>query len=246
MQEFRVGEALAQTFRVYFANVVSFVVIVAVVTIPSTIYDGAGAVTALTSPLYDIGSTLLSMVLGSVVSGALVYGVLQEIRGNHVNVSDCFSAGLKYVLPVIGIGFVSGIAVFVASILCLVPGLILATMWYVAVPATVVEGVGVFAALQRSSDLTSGYRWPVFGFLVVVVLIVIGVVYAVSIPFELIEGVDFSGAATGQTGILSFLGTTIAGFFVTAFAGTSSSVVYFLLRRAKEGFGVEEIASVFD
>lgn len=243
MGRFDFGATFSQTFQIYFANIVPFAIIVAIVSIPEIAFDALGAFTAFgASPVFRLGSSVISLVVSSVVSGALTYGVLQEIRGNHVDVGESVSAGLKMMFPILGVALVAGLGVGLGLILLVVPGLILLTMWYVAVPAAVVEHTGVGDALRRSADLTSGSRWPVFGFILVMLLIVIGVSIVATLPVSLLEG----GFAPRGGGALSFVIGTIVDVFLAALTGTATSVVYFQLRNAKEGFQTTDIAAVFD
>jgi uncharacterized membrane protein len=48
------------------------------------------------------------------------------------------------------------------SVFLLVPGVILSLMFAVCVPAAVVEGLGPFAALKRSYELTKGFKGRIF------------------------------------------------------------------------------------
>ena len=108
-------------------------------------------------------------------------------------------------------------------------------IFYVAIPACVIEKLGVFASMGRSNDLTRGYRWPIFG-----VFLIVGIVSAVS------------------SGLLAFLlsmagGSPIEWVFnfglqvvTTAYSSVLVAVIYHNLRVAKEGVDVSKIASVFD
>jgi hypothetical protein len=94
---------------------------------------------------------------------------------------DLFSAAAPFILPLIAFGILFGIAVAIGFLLLLIPGLILLTVWSVGAPAIVVEGVGPIEAFGRSWRLVRGNAWPVFGVLLLVLLIVvaIGVVLAI-------------------------------------------------------------------
>ena len=67
---------------------------------------------------------------------------------------------------VVDVAFVTGVMVGIGFVLLVVPGLILACMFFVAVPVAVVERPGVFEALARSGRLTRGHRVPILGVLV--------------------------------------------------------------------------------
>jgi hypothetical protein len=118
--------------------------------------------------------------------------------------------------------------------LLLVPGVILLVMWWVFVPAIVIEGAGITGCFGRSRELTRGRRWSVFG------LILIAYVgnWAVEKLTQLVAPV------------LGLAGSTILSVIVSlatlAFFGVMTSVGYFYLRAEKEGIAIGDMAAVFD
>ena len=115
-----------------------------------------------------------------------------------------------------------------------VPGLILFCMFYVAVPVCVVERPGVFASLSRSAFLTKGYRWKVFGTLIVIMIASIAVQYVARLIL-------------GSAGLYVLLfGAQVLNTVVGAFGSVLNGVIYYQLRVAKEGVDIETIARVFD
>ena len=58
-----------------------------------------------------------------------------------------------------------------ASLLLIIPGLILLTIWAVFAPAIVIERIRVIDAFGRSRELVRGNGWPVFGVIIVAFLI---------------------------------------------------------------------------
>jgi uncharacterized membrane protein len=128
-------------------------------------------------------------------------------------------------------------------LLLVIPGIILALRWAVAVPACVVENKGPLQSMSRSAELTKGHRWKIFGLWVlltiaaIVILIIAGVLAGL--------GVIVAPEGLGRVliaGIISLILTAI----VTAYSYVLNSMIYHDLRIAKEGVGTEEIAAVFD
>jgi uncharacterized membrane protein len=136
------------------------------------------------------------------------------------------------VFVVIGVAIVAAIAKALAAILLIVPGLIVATMLWVAVPVAVVERPGVMRSLTRSAALTKGSRWQVFGIALLIGIGAIVAAYFVAVVF---------GRGTAGS-FVSWLATAT----ITAFAASVTAVGYTTLRFAKEGVGIDEIAAVFD
>jgi uncharacterized membrane protein len=135
------------------------------------------------------------------------------------------------------------LGVFVGLILFIIPGIILALRWSVALPACVVENLGPIAAMRRSADLTKGHRWQIFGMFVLIIVVAI-------IAFGVIGALVGMGllAAPETLGRLVLLGivTVIITAIVTAYFNVVAAMIYHDLRVAKEGVGTEEIAAVFD
>ncbi len=138
-------------------------------------------------------------------------------------------------MPVLAVAIVSGLIVIFGLFLLVVPGLIFATMYWVAVPTAVVEKTGVKESLSRSADLTFGYRWKVFG--VIVIIAIVQGIFERAIDRML----DYENAL-----FLSMAITLLYSATFTAFGAVASAVSYHQLRRVKEGTGAEEIAAVFD
>ena len=245
---FSVGSVLSQGWDVLSKNLVPFCIIALVVTFPSFLYqliNGAAAVTTDATTAdgsFYVGRSvsgggafialLIELVLRQVAIGAISYGVFQEMRGQRADLADCLRRAGALIFVVIGVAIVSVVAKILATILLIVPGLIVAAMLWVAIPVAVVERPGVIQSLARSAALTKGNRWGVFG---IMLLIGIGNMVA-SLLIDRIVG----GTAPG-----AFVSWIVAAA-ITAYAASVTAVGYCTLRFAKEGVGIEEIAKVFD
>lgn len=161
-----------------------------------------------------------------------LYGAFQEMRQQPFTIGDSLRIGLARTIPVIGVGILVGLAMMLGFLLFVVPGVIIGCMLYVAIPACVIEKLGVTASMSRSVALTKGYRWQIFGlFLLVVVISALG-----AFVFTLIGG-------AGLVGQLLAFGWQVVS---TAFGAVLSAVIYHDLRMAKEGIDLDTLASVFD
>lgn len=108
----------------------------------------------------------------------------------------------------------------------------LSLMWMVAIPAKVVEPIGVFAALGRSRRLTAGSRRRLL--LLGVILFFFNV--AVSLPLGLI-------AQFGP--VVEMLANVLGSAINIAFASALVASAYIELRAVKEGASTDELADVF-
>lgn len=119
---------------------------------------------------------------------------------------------------------------------CFVPGLFLALMLYVAVPAAVEERLGPIGALRRSAELTRGYRLHIFYVLTKLAIAQFALSFAVNLLVAL------AGAEAWVRQAVAFV---IAALFV-GLGATATAVAYYRLRMVKEGVGADEMVSVFD
>jgi hypothetical protein len=244
MGTFRLAGVFQKAFAIYGRRFVPLVILTLIASVPGYITlflfpfpDMSGGVDpdTLITFGYAVGTMLLMMIVtGALAGGAVIYGVVQDLRGRPFSVSESLLVALRRLLPLIGVGFCVGILVVIGVILLVVPGCILLSMLLVSTHACVVERTGVFASMSRSRTLTRGHRWKVFG-MVVLLAIVIGILSTV-------VGAVFSLAGPYASLIATQAFNLIAG----AFDSVLFTVLYFQLRVAKEGVDIDKIASVFD
>src|SRR5438270_454478 len=96
---FGVGEVLSQTFSIYFANFLPFVVLTAIALAPLFVVEGYGvAAKAIPGSAASLIPLLLVLVAAAVcpylATGALTYGVFQQLRGQDTSIRHCLSLGL--------------------------------------------------------------------------------------------------------------------------------------------------------
>lgn len=239
MGDVAVGDVLSRTFSVYFANFLPFALLTAVALSPLFIMQGivlsVGSPASPTSALALL--SLIPLFLGAIfcpqiATGAITYGVFQQLRQQETSISDCLSQGLSALPRVLGVAIVQGILIALASLACGVPGLILMVRWAVSVPAAVTERAGVTDSMSRSTFLTEGFRWQVFGFIIVLGVLNIGLTALAAL------------ASSGNPS-LNVLLSGLASIFTTGVGSTGSAVLYYRLRSAKESIDVDQIASVF-
>jgi hypothetical protein len=128
---------------------------------------------------------------------------------------------LRAVVPVLGplvlIAVVAGVLILIGLVLIIVPGLILLTIWSVAVPVVVIEKPPGFGALGRSRALVRGNGWQVFGVIVVLYFLVLIV--------SLILEAAGNSAGTG----LGIVVAVVVGVLTAPLPALAQSVLYFEL-----------------
>jgi hypothetical protein len=237
--DFRVGRVLSRTASVLSRHFLIFFVVTAVANLPVLLLTQAATAAAVNAPgqslaLLSIG-VLLMIVLAYVSQAVILHAAFQDMRNRPVNLGESLRVGLARFLPIVVLAIILAFLVGLASLLLLIPGLILITMWFVGTPVCVVERRGPWASLKRSAELTKGHRWKIFGLMILLIIIS-------AIVSPLIE------LALGPVGsvILTFLVTLIWTATWGAYYAIAVAVTYHDLRAAKEGIHIEEIAAVFD
>jgi hypothetical protein len=194
----------------------------------------------------NIGRSLIggfiAGLFGLILQGTIIYGAVGDLNGRPVSVTDSLRVGLRAFLPLLGLGILLGLAIGLGLILLIVPGVLLALAWCVAVPAYVVERPGIIASIQRSAELTRGSRLMIFVLFIVylVASIVIGIVFGAA-------GGILSFASGGAFSLVSRVVIQPVIAVAQAMVGaTGAAVLYVDLRRVRDGVGPEGLSAIFD
>jgi hypothetical protein len=167
----------------------------------------------------------VSTVAGTLYQG-MVVGLVRNIQDGRRDspAGELIRSALPVVLPLIGAGLLSGIAIGIGTVLLIVPGLILLTIWAVIAPVIVVERSGVFAAFGRSRALVHGNGWRVFGAVVAAYLIAIG------------GGLVFTqiAASIADGPLIRIVFTAIASTITAPIVALVAAILYFRLRAFEE------------
>lgn len=202
---------------------------------------------------------VLGTVLGSLAAAAFAYTVMKRLQRQPASFGACVAMGFSRLPAVLGVALVVGLVAGAVKVppSFLAPGsaaaalpftiasLVVSIIWSTAVPAAVVERLGVAAALGRSAALTSGYRWQIFWAWFLLGLVV-GTV--VTVVLMALLGAFASGAEASQQQVVR-LGVIIGGVLaavVGSLQAVGSTVVYHGLRDAKEGMSADDLVKAFE
>ena len=243
---FRVGRVLGRSFGVLGRHFVQFLLVTIIPLAPLAYVMGVEVVSLVgvknPDPAASVRVGLLVMAavafwgLAMMIAQAIVlYGTFQDMRGKPMRFGEAIVKGFARFFPIIGLAICTLIAVGAGFMLLIIPGIMFAVMFYVALPACVVERLGPIASMKRSIALTKGHRWKIFGILILIGLLS-GIGGAVIATILTIVG----GAKAMLIG--RFLWQVIMG----AFGAVVVAVIYHDLRAAREGIDVERMAAVFD
>ncbi|MGZ6027727.1 MAG: hypothetical protein ACXWKU_22145 [Caulobacteraceae bacterium] len=247
-----IGRVIQELFSVLGRNLATFgALAVILVGLPTAILYGVlGTTITSRDPMQIFGpgmgwfmlSAWFIGLLGLILQGTIIYGAVSDLNERPVSVTDSLRVGLHAFLPLLGLGICFAVAVVCGLVLLIVPGVMMAVAWCVAVPVYVVERPGVFASFGRAAALTRGSRWTIFG------LFVIYIIAAIIIQALLgIVGGVANFLTIGGLPILNFLIITPLIQVATALIGsTGVAVLYVELRRIRDGVGPQGLAAIFD
>lgn len=170
-----VGDTLGESFSIYRDQAGVLLPIAFWLFLGVAILEGV-----LGESLAVLAVALLTLALVFLYQG-MVVGLVRDVQdGRRDNsVRELVSSVLPVLMPLIGAGLLTALGIVFGSLLLIVPGLYLLTIWAVTAPVIVVERRGVFDALGRSRQLVRGNGWPVFG--AVVASVLIGILVAVAL-----------------------------------------------------------------
>jgi len=235
VESFSIGSVLKAGLSTYFRNFPLFGLLSVIAFVPYFVFrvwapDDMDPLSA-----YGLVDALLGIICITLVQGGLTFAVVSSLRGSAAVDLWTVSARSLAVLPrIIAVSVLISILIAIGFLLLIVPGIIVALMLFVAVPASVMEG-GVGKALKRSAALTKGHKGALFGLSIVL-----------SIPMQ-------AAAVLMVLTVLPRLGPTTGAIvdlgmqcFFGGILGACGAVAYHDLRIVKEGVDTESIAAVFD
>ena len=232
--EFRLRPAIARSASVLRRHLFTFFVVGLIASSPTLLTVGVEVPFETVSELLWIVFNLAVLtVFDTFGKAVLVHAVFQDMRGGgRIRLMESLNVSLRQFWPLIGLAFAS----FLTSLgfLLIVPGLLLSTIWFVALPACIVERLGPGTSLRRSLQLTNGHRWKVFG-----------LVFLLLIP--LVSG-SLGGAwlRAATSTFIGLVGELLCTAITTAIAAAVAVVTYYDLRVVGEGPEIERLAVVFD
>jgi hypothetical protein len=250
--EFRVGQTFGRAWQLFSVNVWTFLIVTVISELPVRAYfrwgDAAGELLVGT-PMRAI-VMFLGFVLVLLGQAILVRIGFRTLRGQAAGLREALQEGSARFSAILGLSLAIAVLMFgiLGTILLLAsflgPGLLamvfmvavgmLIVRWSLALPACVVEGLGLVDGLARSATLTRGHRWKIFG---IMILLWVPLPAANAI---LRAAPSFLGPA------FQYLGQYLLGVvWITGFTSVLI-VIYHDLRAANEGLESGQIASVFD
>lgn len=184
-----------------------------------------------------------SLAIAAITQGVLTRATIAHAQGRKASMAESIGAGVAVLVPLIFLALLIAIACMIGVILLIIPGVMLYCAWAVAVPALVEERAGISAALSRSADLTRGYRWRIFGALLLLMVIfwlISGVAAAVGLGITGLSGLENGNLPTGY-----MIWNILIGTLSSVLWSTLQASMYVELRNAKEGPDQARLQEVF-
>jgi len=233
-----------ETFRVYKAN---FIRLIAIVAIVEVIQFAIGAIVftimgvGLVAPFRDweewvdgdVGLLIVSMViillfsfiLYSLMEGALIHAITGQYTKRPIEIARAYIFVWRRIGALLGAVLLAGIAVGAMAITIIgIPfAVYFGVRWFGVPQAVILEAKSPREALSRSSDLVKNTWWRVAGILVVLVLIV-----------------GAMGGILGITlGLIPWIGESLVMMLVAPIGVIGATLLYYDLVFRKEGHSLE-------
>ncbi len=210
-RELSLGEVISKTFELYRRDFVKYFVLFAVVgviigvvttlarnafvlpTLPSNPTPQQfsdwfprffGALVPLVASIF-----IVTVVFSSIAQGSAIKLASERIEKGQADLGTSVKFAVSRLLWIWALSIVVGIIVFLGLIALIVPGIILAIMFSLALPVLLIENKGVFDSMRRSRELV-GHRWlktfATFLVLGIIVIIASLIVSAISGPLGVV------------------------------------------------------------
>ncbi|HEX5061021.1 MAG TPA: hypothetical protein VFV99_16755 [Kofleriaceae bacterium] len=221
---FSVLKVLGTALRVTKRNFVPFLVLACVLDLPVILLRLSGQIEDVVVAL------VLQLITHALMTAVVAYGVIMELHGSRPSTRACIAKGFAQIGPVVGVTVISTLAIGAATLLFVIPGIIVGLMFFVIVPVTVVEGLGIDAAMKRSSELTRGRKGDLF--------LIMTFAGALGVAIELVAQFELGPEA-------AFVWRAVGGAFSSMFLAVAVGVVYVELRKLRDGIQIPDIATAF-
>ncbi|WP_176496587.1 hypothetical protein [Sphingomonas sp. HMP6] len=203
---------------------------------------------------FNAANIVLSLAVGIaaigfsiIAQGALVRVTVAHSDGEPVAFGDAALAGLRKIVPLFVLVLLMAVAIGFASLLLIVPGIILYVMWSVAAPVLVAENSGIFGAMRRSAQLTKGARWSIFGLQLILLLVMYTIIAVAGIVAIFAAGgiQNFAAAQTAGPSVIPILLSTVFNTVSITFAAAIQTALYVELRDWKDGPATAALGDIF-
>jgi hypothetical protein len=222
-EPFAFGTVVARAFALYGRNFLPLTALTLLLMLPWLVSNAASTTSAAAGQMTPatLVSLVLSMISVPLANAAAACAVAELVRGRPVRIGASLRAMWPHAIGVVAAAFLTSIGAAFAMIACIVPGLILMAMFYVTMPALLIERLNAIDACKRSMELTKGHR--VAAFFLAIAPLVLNITVSASLTPAL------ALPLTVSTGV-----TSLCGVLTGAFGAVLATIAYIDLRNQKE------------
>lgn len=206
----------------------------------SGVFLGLAAISSILSAIFSFvlptGGTFFNMMLNALFGAAMAYATYQILLNKPVSIGQALNRGFERFSPLIGAAALTTLGIALGMILLIVPGIILACMWAVTIPACALEGTGAVDSIKRSCELTKGYRVQIFA---------IVFLFFLSMAILLFVAIFIVGLIS-QSHIVITMVSAVLVIVPQALYGIMIAIIYYDLRTIKEGLSLDSLAQIFE
>ncbi|MBT6254459.1 hypothetical protein HOI83_04495 [Candidatus Uhrbacteria bacterium] len=148
-------------------------------------YVGLSALQGLLIALYP--SPLIGSIIGIAIMVVAIWlsivltRLMHQITMKGKVDAEKAQANIGEVLwPYIAVSIIVGIIVMLGLVAFIIPGIILALMYFGATYSTIIDKKGVSEAMQFSIKITKGRKWELFS-LLFILMVVVGLIYLITL-----------------------------------------------------------------
>jgi hypothetical protein len=184
---------------------------------------------------------LCSFISSSLVLAVCVHAVSSAYLDQPVSASESLRFGARRLVPLIVMQVLLGLALLIAFILLVIPGIWLYASAAVAAPVLVIEHRGPIRSIRRSIRLVRGRWWSTAGVLLFATVMA-GVLTSIVSGLLTALALSSSNPSVPFAAFISFLSGTVSGVLVLPFRATVNTVLYYDLRVRHEGYDLQLLA----
>jgi hypothetical protein len=251
-----IGELLDRTFFYYRRH---FVLFVGIAALPSAFLLVVQLATVFVKPVgggrlvvavLSLLMVFVYLVTTTLAHGATVVAVSQILLERETNIAEAFNSIRPRIGELIVISINVGVRVLLGTLFLIVPGILLALRYSLAIPVAVLEEAGVSDSLSRSGTLTKGHRGRIL--LVYFLLFVLIIIGTMLWPFltMFVAGIFSPAVRADQPPVwmqvvLQF-GSFVSESLLSPIMTIALTLVYYDERVRKEAFDLEHMMRQLD
>jgi hypothetical protein len=172
--------------------------------------------------------------------GGTVFAVSELYLGRQTSIGASLSRMRGQLGSLFGVILLNGLAVMVATIFLIIPGIYLACRLITCIPAALLEDLGPRASLERSFRLTKDNAGRSFVIFLLYFIMLYAAILLFMFPFLFMAGLSAKEPGMMRLWLsLSQVGNSIAAVLVSPFLTIATAVFYYDLRVRKEAFDLQ-------